>query len=387
MKKRNPEKFKFSIIQLTFWCSWCSFTSFAAMYFKHKGLTESQIGFAISLSTAGGILGLFFWGFLCDKFRTIKKNFILANILIWAAVMSFLFLNSPLPIIMMMFILGFSQVPQPSILDTWILKKLPDKEEEYGHIRLWASVGFGIFALIFGWIINKSGFKTMFIATTFFIAITLFFAFRSEDADEGRDKISLKKSFKALFTNRKYLFFILICFIIGLAFRTTHLLLPLIIDSVKGNSGHLGFAYFIGLMAEIPVLIASKKFAKQFKSLTLIAFSGILFLIHFIILYLAQNAFLVIVSMIAQGLAFGNYLPSVRLFVFENAPKELRTSAQTFQDAITSCLTAAIGSAAGGVIIQNYGIRTVLFIGMGLLVLAVSIILLKIVFMCKNRRT
>lgn len=139
-------------------------------------------------------------------------------------------------------------------------------------------------------------------------------------------------------------------------------------------------------MAEIPVLIASKRFAKQFKSLTLIAFSGILFLIHFIILYLAQNAFLVIVSMIAQGLAFGNYLPSVRLFVFENAPKELRTSAQTFQDAITSCLTAAIGSAAGGVIIQNYGIRTVLFIGMGLLVLAVSIILLKIVFMRKNRR-
>ncbi len=385
MKKRNPDKIRFSIIQLTFWCSWCSFTSFAAMYFQDKGLTESQIGLAISLSTCGGIFGQFFWGFMCDRFRTIKKNFILANILIWLSVMSFLFIKTPFFIIIMMFALGFSQVPQPSILDTWILKKLPDNEEEYGHIRLWASAGYGVFALIFGWVINKFGFRSMFIATSFFIGTTLIFAFRSEDAYDSRNKVRLKESFKILFSNREYLFFIFICFTIGLAFRTTHLLLPLIMNNVKGNSGHLGFAYFIGLMAEIPVLILSKKFAKRFKVLTLIAFSCVLFTVHFIILYLTQSPFMVIVSMVAQGLAFGNYLPVVRLFVYETAPEDLRTSAQTFQDAITSSLTAVIGSAAGGIIIQNYGVGTVLLIGIGLLVFSLSVIIFKIAVLHGNK--
>ncbi len=379
MRKRDPDKTKFSIIQLTFWCSWCAFTSFAALYFKKRGLSDAQTGLAISLSTLGGILGQFVWGFLCDKFHTIKKNFIAANLLIWAAILSFLFLNSPSWVLILMFILGFAQVPQPSILDTWILKKLPGKEEEYGHIRLWASAGFAVFALSFGWAIRYWGFNIMFITASFFILMTLLVTMSLADAPEkDNHQNSLRKSFKELFNNKRYLFFIMVCFIVGLAFRTVHLLLPLIIDHVKGNSSDLGLAYFVGVITEIPMLLASKKLSKKFEANTLIFFSVLLYIVQFLILIMAGSPLLVFAAMVAQGLAFGNYLPSVRLFVYENAPQTLRTSAQTLADAICSSLTAVIGSAAGGLIIENYGVKTVLIIGLGLLTLAGIILALDI---------
>ncbi len=376
MRKRGSDKLKFSFIQLTFWCSWCAFTSFAALYLKNQGLSDAQIGLALSVSTLGGILGQFVWGYLCDKFRSIKKNFLAANLVIWGAVLSFLFLKNSLWIYLMMFLLGFAQIPQPSILDTWILKKLPGREAEYGHIRLWASVGFAVFALGFGWAIKLWGYGVMFLTASFFILATLLVSLQISDADEKETTHeSLKKSFKTLLKNRRYLFFMLVCFIIGLAYRTVHLLLPLIISHVHGSSAELGLAYFFGVATEIPMLLASKRLSQRFQSNTLIFFSTLLYMAQLVILLLATSPLLVMVAMAAQGLAFGNYLPSLRLFVYENAPENLRTSAQTLADAVLSSLTAVIGSAAGGVIIESYGVKTVLIIGLGLLATA-SLILL-----------
>jgi PPP family 3-phenylpropionic acid transporter len=379
MIKEISEKKKFSSVQFTFWCSWSAFLSFAALFFKQTGLSQSEIGFALSSSTLGGILGQFIWGFLCDRLHTVKKNFIAANIMILSAVSAFFFIRKTIWILVLMFLLGFSQIPQPSILDTWVLKKLPGKEEEYGHIRLWASIGYASSALTFGFMIRRFGFNTMFIAAPFFILTTLLVTMTLKDVTEGNNpREPLKKSLKALFSNKSYLFFIFVCFIIGLAYRTAHLLLPLIVDNVKGSSLDLGLAYFFGIITEIPMLLASKRFSKKYHSNVLLIFSAVLFMVHFLLLIIAKSPFGVIVAMFAQGLAFGNYLPSIRLFVFENAPENLRTSAQTFADAICSSLAGVIGSAAGGIIMQNYGVKVVLMAGIGLLAAALILLILNL---------
>lgn len=380
MKNGNPEKLKFSLIQLTFWCSWCAFTSFAALYLRKRGLSEGDIGLALSLSTLGGLCGQFFWGYLCDRFNTIKKVFITANIMILAAILSFLFIKPVFLIMAMMFLLGFAQIPQPSILDTWILRKLSQNKTDYGHIRLWASVGFSIFALSFGWAIQHFGFSIMFIAASVFIFITVFLTSRVFDMpDKEYSGSNIRTALKKMLSNKKYLFFVMLCFIIGLAFRTIHLLLPLIIDKVNGNPKDLGLAYFLGIIFEIPMLAASKRLSDKLNVYILLLVSVLLYILQFIILLYAKSPLMVIIAMIAQGLAFGNYLPCIRLFVYEASPENLRTSYQTIADAISSSLTAVIGSAAGGVLIEKHGVKTVLIIGICLLLTALIILLLKII--------
>ena len=380
VKENSTRKIKlqFSLLQFTFWCSWCAFTSFSLLYFKSMGLSDTQIGFALSINILCGILGQLIWGFLCDRFRTIRKIFILANFMIGVIVLLFLIAKSPLFILSLMGLLGFAQIPQPAILDTWILKKMPGREQEYGSIRLWASIGFALSALVFGRLIDRFGYPTMFISALFFLVLSLILSWMIPDIKEKiTEREGLKKAYKELLTRKTYLFFICICFTIGLAARTTHTLLPLIIEKVNGHAGHLGLALFITGIAEIPMLIASRKFGKRFKSLNLILLSCFFYLVQFIFLFLAKSPLLIFFAMIFQGLAFGNYLPSVRLFVYENAPKNLRTTTQTLTDGISSSLTGVIGSAVGGVIIQNFGVHTMVIICIFLIASVIIVLLLR----------
>lgn len=374
-------KIKFSILQLAFWCSWCAFTSFAALYFKHEGMSDSQTGFALSLSALFGIPGQAVLGFLCDRCRTVKKIFFSANIIIWVVVLSFLFIRSPIAVMILMSILGFTQVPQPAILDAWILKKMPGREDDYGHIRLWASFGFAASALLFGRLIGYFGFTVMFVSASIFLLITLVVSLSVPDvsADYSREsgRKHIKDEYMEIARNRPFLFLLIIGFIIGLAARTTHILLPLILEKVNGNAANLGTALFLTGIAEIPMLIASKRLLKRFQALSLILISVFLYLGQFTLLYFAQSPTLVFFAMILQGLAFGNYLPSVRLFVNNNAPGNLRTSAQTLTDMITSGLAGMIGSAAGGVIIQNSGTQAVILLCLVITVAAGIILFLK----------
>lgn len=356
-------KIRFSLLQFTFWCSWCAFTSFVALYLKHQGHSQANIGLAVSVSTLAGILGQLFWGYLSDRFHTIRRVFIPANLMIAAIILCFLFFRGYPAILLMMALLGFSQVPQPSILDTWILKALPKHEHEYGSIRLWASVGFALFALGFGRILSSFGFSWLFIAPLFFILASLILALMTPDIrrdEKKEDSAGMRQAFQKILHTPSYLFFIGICFIIGLAARTTHLLLPLIIDAVKGNASHLGLALFITGTSEIPMLMLSRRLSKKLKPYSLVLISCLCYGVQFLLLYLARSTLLVFVAMIFQGMAFGNLLPSIRLFVYNHTPEPLRTMAQTITDGICSSLAGVIGSAAGGFIIQNMGLSALI---------------------------
>lgn len=374
-------KRKFSLLQFTFWCSWGAFTSFAGLYFRSLGLTNAQVGLALAISTLSGIPGQAFWGFLCDKKQTIRKIFILANLMIGVVILGFTFIRHTVLIMLLMAFLGFSQVPMPALLDTWVLKKQSTQKLEYGHIRLWASVGFAVFSLLFGKVVQQFGFVSLFVASSLLISITIFLAIKTEDIDQGeknqKQLHQFSESFKEILHNRSFLFFIGICFLIGLAARTTHTLLPLLIDQVGGHSQHLGLALFVTGMFEIPMMLASKRFAKRISPRGLLLLSVILYTAQFAVLFFAKSPWMVIAAMAFQGMAFGNYLPSVRLFVNNTAPQALRTTSQALTDGLTSSLTGVIGSVAGGTVIQQYGLHVLITICIGIILLALLILAVK----------
>jgi PPP family 3-phenylpropionic acid transporter len=373
-------KTRFSLLQFTFWCSWSSFTSFAALFFKHVGLTDAETGLALSLSALFGIPGQAVWGFLCDKLRTGKKVFISANVLILLIILMFTFIRGTVPIMVLMSLLGFTQIPQPAVLDSWILGSIGDRKEDYGHIRLWASLGFAVSALLFGKLIRLLGYPVMFISASIFIILTVAISItipESAAMEKEKARIRLLDDYREIAHNRRFLFFLLIGFMIGLAARTTHMLLPLIIEKVQGTADDLGMAFFITGLSEIPMLAASKRLTARFHAMSLIMVSALLYIGQFSLMLLASSPTLIFFAMAFQGLAFGNFLPSVRLFVRQHAPGDLKTSAQTLTDGIVSSLAGVIGSAAGGMIIQRWGAHMVIMMCIALSAAACLILAFK----------
>src|SRR5690625_7048648 len=52
--------------------------SFLPLYLKDKGLTGTEIGWVLAIGPFASIIAQPFWGFLSDKYKTVKKILIVA---------------------------------------------------------------------------------------------------------------------------------------------------------------------------------------------------------------------------------------------------------------------------------------------------------------------
>jgi PPP family 3-phenylpropionic acid transporter len=350
---------KFSILQLTFWSTWCSFFSFAGMYFTSKGLSYTFVGLAMSVAVMSGVFGQIFWGYISDKTRSMQKVFMLANIIIWVLVMIFSIRIIPAFTILLMALLGFCQIPQVAVLDSWIMRKSSVQHLNYGFIRMWASLGFSFFAWVIGILIDETGFIIMFVFTTILVICTLVVSLLTADPpirQEKKQKISLKKSYVKLFLNKKYSVFLVGCFLAGFGTQAADNLLPLIVSNVGGTASDLGMVIFLSAITEVPIFMLSIKIFQHFSNKKCFVLSFSIYILQYIILMIAKSPLAVAIGMSLQGIGFAIFLPNIRKFANNNSPHELRTSAQTMTDAVNTGLAGTIASFFGALVIENFSV-------------------------------
>lgn len=354
---------KFSILQFSLWTTWCSFFSFAGMYFLDKGYDYSFVGVAISFAIISGIAGQAFWGFLCDKMQSIRKIYILANILMFFSILTLVRPVSSLHIMISMACLGFCQFPLPAVLDTWILKKNEGIPLNYGFIRMWAAIGFSFFGMVVGLCIDRAGYWVMFIFAAFFVICSVAVSLLTADVTAKREALKLRemgKSYGRLLKSKKFLMFLIACFLLGLGNQASDNLRPLIVSEVGGNSGALGIIIFLSAITELPFFFYANKLSSYFNSRQCFIFSCCAYIVHFLLIAIADSIAVVAIGMMFQGIAFSLLLPQIRAFADRNVTDELRTSGQTLTDSLYAGLAGVIASASGAVMIQYTGV-TVLF--------------------------
>lgn len=380
MAQHGNEKLtlKFSILQFTLWTTWCSFFSFAAMYFVDSGYGYSFVGVALSVAIGCGIAGQVFWGFLCDKIQSIKKVYILVNILLLLAILTLYRPVSPIHILISIGFFGFCQTPLPAILDSWILKKHVANSLDYGFIRMWAALGFSLFGWIVGINIEKAGYWVMFVYAGFFITCTTVVSLLTADAEGSDQGIKLKDmgpGYMKLLKNKKYLLFLAACLMIGLGNQASGNLRAMVVTEVGGNSDSLGMIIFLAAITELPFFFFSSKIFSRFTAKQCFVFSCCAYMIHFIIVALAKSIAAVAFGMMFHGIGFSVLLPNLRAFAYNNVPEELRTSGLTLTDALFAGLAGVISSAFGAIIIENTSVAVLYSIFVAFVIFALVIFL------------
>ena len=348
---------KFSAMQWCYWSLWGSFLTFAGMYMGSRGAGYSVIGTALSLAILGGIAGQVFWGFLCDKLKNIKYVLICAHIILWLIIMSFMLVISSGVMFGMYALLGFCLIPMVGLLDSWIIQKGKTAGLNYGFIRLWASAGFTVNAIILGRLINFFGYNVMFIAVTLYAAVIIFLASITSDASIVRVKIKLKKEYSGLLANKRFLTLLVGGFLIGLCLEGIDKLMAVIVQNIGGSAGDYGLIVASASLMEIPSLFLSGKLIKRFgmRNIFLIAVS--IYIAQYIILSIADSVPALMLCMAFQGIAFGLWLPNLRAFVDANATENMRTSAQTLTDGVTGGAAGVIAVFTGARVIEIFGVR------------------------------
>src|SRR5690625_2637465 len=131
--------------------------SFLPLYLKYKGLSGTEIGWVLAIGPFASIISQPFWGYLSDKYKTVKRMLILSIIGMLVMSITFFNMDSLLTILIIGALFYFFSSPVGALSDSLAQRRAQDLHISFGSIRMWGSVGFAFSSLIVGEILTKFG--------------------------------------------------------------------------------------------------------------------------------------------------------------------------------------------------------------------------------------
>ncbi len=361
---------------------------FMGAYLASKNIDTAFIGTILSTSNILGFIGTYVLSFFCDKNKNIKWVFITSLVIIFVLIVIVLpLVSGKLLYITAVGALGFFQVPMVCLLDTWVLTSNYYIRQYFGLIKSGASFGYAVFALCYGNLVERFGWKCMFISSAIFIILTVaisifikdnykeMFDFKDDEKDEKKNKNILH-----LLRNKNIIIITIITFLIFLPSNTINSFLFYIIKNLGGGAREQGIAFFVQSISEIPLLMLFPLLIKKFKTKHLMLFASINYLLRMILTYHASNVTSIILIYLIQSVTYAIYMPNMRHFVDKHSPRELKATAQSLVDSAGIGLSGVVATLFGGFIIQNFSLKTMLFLCIILSSLAVLFLIYVVIF-------
>jgi len=307
-----------------------------AYYFLYLGVPLSPLGISIILVIYGiwDALNEPLIGHLSDFTRSRwgrRKPFIIAGI-IPLIIFSYLIYTPPVdnPVtssIYLIFVLVLYELFVTMVITSWysLFPELSLEQEERLSISKYLQI-FGIFGLIIGLggaplIAGTLGYPMMglilgLIAAVFMLPTILFVKERKEYQPKETDKISFWKSISISLRNRTFLYFVLVQFLLQLAYALVLSSLPLMFEGILGL-GEIEYSILLlaTFLSVFPGLFLWIKIAKERGTKTSLFISMICFCVVFPFSFLITNQIIALIVLLAAGIGLGGLmlLPTILL--------------------------------------------------------------------------
>lgn len=246
--------------------------------------------------------------------------------------------------------------PVASLSDSATIAMLGADKAMYGRVRIGGTIGWGLFALIAGAMINNYGLKLAFWGFAFFSLINLFIA-QKLTYDEAAGHGSLSGGVRFFLTSRRWQLFLLSSFLGGLgAFSVASFLAPYMTE-LGANESQIGFAIMIATLTELPIFFFGNRLLRRFEAQKLFLVSLLLMGIRSLFYALVKTTSAVIVVQALGGMIFPAMWLAGVAYADEHAPAGLKSTAQGLFGAMSFGFGAAVGGFLGGLLLESVGGR------------------------------
>ncbi|MFC3039429.1 MFS transporter [Virgibacillus xinjiangensis] len=347
--------------------------SFLPLYLQFKGLDGTEIGWVLAIGPLASIFAQPFWGYLSDKFKTVK--WILLVCIIGLIIGSTLFfqMNTLLTIILMGAVFYFFTTPIGALGDSLAQRRADELNISFGTIRTWGSIGFAISSLLIGAILDIIGVQYMLLPYLFFGFLALLVVFQLSDVRMDAKPVQLK-DVRKLSGNKPFLLFLGIMLCLTISHRANDSYIGLYITELGGSEGLVGTAWFIGVLTEAAVFATAGFWFRKFHPLIFIILAGILYTLRWFLYSWVEDPVYVLGLQVLHGLTFGIFYLSAFEYVTRLIPRLLQATGHLVFFATFFGLSGIIGSLGGGAIMEAFGGAT-LYFTMGALALAGTILM------------
>ncbi|MFZ3579643.1 MFS transporter [Virgibacillus sp. DJP39] len=328
--------------------------SFLPLYLLHKGLDGSEIGWVLAVGPLASIFAQPFWGYMSDKYKTVKRMLLLCVIGLLISSVLFFQMNGLIAIILMGAVFYFFTSPIGALGDSLAQRRSDQLNVSFGSIRMWGSIGFATSSLIVGEILSSVGIQYMIWPYLFFGVAALLVVFQLTDVKVESDPVKLK-DVRQIFSNKPFLIFLAIIMFISISHRSNDTYIGLYISQLGGSESLIGLAWFFGVASEAAVFAFAGTWFKKYHSLVFIIFAGVIYSIRWFMYAAVEDPILIVALQFLHGITFGVFYLAAFQYITRLIPKLLQSTGHLVFFAVFFGVSGIIGSLIGGALIDSFG--------------------------------
>ena len=334
---------------------------FIVLFYQGLGFTGTQIGLLTGVPPLITLVAAPFWTNVADATRR-HKLIMGTGILVAVVVMLVLqSLTSFFLIFPLILLYNFFFSPVTALSDSATINMLGEERTMYGRIRLGGTIGWGLFALIAGAMVQKYGLKIAFWS----FSIIMFINFLVSQKFIHRTREETEKApggLRTLLTSRRWLNFLFLACLGGLGNLSAATFLYPYMAELGAKGTTMGLALTISTLTEMPVFFFGDRLVKRFTTYGLFVLALFLVGVRSLLLAAISTPSLVLVQQAFGGMLFPAMWVAGVAYADENAPAGLKSTAQGLFGAVSFGVGSALGGFIGGMLLESIGGRGLFFV-------------------------
>ena len=343
------------------------YSPFFVLYMKNDiGLSAGQVGLVAALQIVGGYAVAPLISLLVDQFRIHKQVWITSMLLCTVPVeLTPILCKSFRAAIVLSLCIACLNAPISSLMDSSTLCFLGPKSHEYGKIRFFGAVGWGLGSLVAGSLVQVFGYQAAFHLFGFCmvlvssIALSMDFTVIHEGGEDNVEDSSLSffQSITLLIPSWSYVFFLCVSVVSGFGATSLQSLLLMFLSDLGASDFLEGLTLSVATLSELPIFWASGAIIKKYGASSLLCASMIAFTARAVLVSFLDNPWMVLPLQLLHGFTFAGAWTAGVALAKENSPVGLETSGQSIFSFAYYGIGGLLGSVVGGQLYDLLGPR------------------------------
>ena len=352
----HAKNFRFwaSAFYFAFFSASGSFSPFLNAHFQQTGIAIQQIGI---LAAVGQITMLFanpVWAFAADAFHLHRRMLPLAMVLLLPAAWLLAQASAFWPLVILVFIYFACAAPILTLGDSAVMEELGQARYEYGRLRIWGAIGYGLAAWYGGVLVESFSIRYTVILFIVWMASGAYFALHLPRA-RRLASIPFWSSLRALSTDMRWYSFLASVLLAGLGFAALNNYLILYMGSLGAGESMFGLSVAVAGVSELPVFFFSSWMLKRISPRGMLGISLAALALRLALIAWFKNPWALVAVQLLHGPTFSALWAAGVSYASELTPPGLGASAQSLFNTTLFGLAGSLGALAGGQIYQFYG--------------------------------
>ena len=246
------------------WTAVGAFWPYIYVYYRSDiGLTGTQIGMVVMISSLMGMLSATAWGMLNDRLGRTRLLLSIQSLALIVVCLALSQIHSFTGILIASGLFSVFASPIMPLLDSTTLNILGARRDHYGVYRAWGTIGFVVTCTAVGFVIERTGMRLIFPVYAAGVLAFWLLALRLPNRPVVRGPSRLA-GLSQMVRRPAWLIFAISVFILWFSVMGAFAFLGIVVVEMGGTQRMVGLAATIAALTEIPMFHYSSRLLRRF---------------------------------------------------------------------------------------------------------------------------